>query len=79
MERTWLKNYPDGVAPHVNANEYASLVELLDNSFTKYADLPAYKFMGKDYSYPADRRDVARVRRLRCRRWAWRRATASRS
>jgi long-chain acyl-CoA synthetase len=51
MERNWLKNYPEGVAPHVNANEYASLVELLDNSFSKYADLPAYKFMGKDFSY----------------------------
>ena len=51
MERNWLKNYPEGVAPHVNAGEYASLVELLDNSFRKYADLPAYKFMGKDFSY----------------------------
>ena len=51
MERNWLKNYPAGVVPHVNANEYASLVELLDNSFSKYAGLPAYKFMGKDYSY----------------------------
>ena len=51
MERNWLKSYPEGVAPHVNANEYASLVELLDNSFSKYADLPAYKFMGKDFSY----------------------------
>ena len=51
MERNWLKNYPAGVPPHVNANEYASLVELLNDSFTKYADLPAYKFMGKDYSF----------------------------
>ena len=51
MERNWLKNYPEGVATHVNANEYASLVELLDNSFRKYADLAAYKFMGKDFSY----------------------------
>jgi len=51
MERNWLKNYPEGVTPHVNANEYASLVELLDNSFKKYADLTAYKFMGKDFSY----------------------------
>jgi len=51
MERNWLKNYPDGVAPHLNANEYASLVELLDDSFRKYAELPAYKFMGKDFSY----------------------------
>jgi long-chain acyl-CoA synthetase len=51
MERNWLKNYPAGVVPHVKANEYASLVELLDNSFRKYATLSAYKFMGKDYSY----------------------------
>jgi long-chain acyl-CoA synthetase len=51
MERNWLKNYPVGVSPHVNANEYASLVELLDDSFRKYAALTAYKFMGKDYSY----------------------------
>src|SRR5471032_3135567 len=51
MERSWLKNYPDGVTRHVNANEYTSLVELLDNSFRKYASLSAYKFMGKDYSY----------------------------
>jgi long-chain acyl-CoA synthetase len=51
MERNWLKNYPAGVPPHVNANEYASLVELLNDSFTKYAHLPAYKFMGKDYSF----------------------------
>jgi len=51
MERNWLKNYPEGVATHIDASEYASLVELLDNSFSKYADLAAYKFMGKDFSY----------------------------
>ena len=51
MERNWLKNYPAGVPPHVDVNEYASLVELLNNSFTKYADLPAYRFMGKAYSF----------------------------
>ena len=51
MERNWLKNYPAGVPPHVDANEYASLVELLNDSFTKYAHLPAYKFMGRDYSF----------------------------
>src|SRR5215468_7252533 len=51
MERNWLKHYPSGVAQHVNASEYASLVELLDNSFTEYAERPAFKFMGKDFSY----------------------------
>ena len=53
MERNWLKNYPAGVPEHVNATEFASLVELLDNSFKQYASLPAFKFMGKDYSYAA--------------------------
>jgi long-chain acyl-CoA synthetase len=51
MERNWLKHYPAGVAPHVNATEYASLVELLENSFRKYAPLPAFKFLGRDFSY----------------------------
>jgi long-chain acyl-CoA synthetase len=51
MERNWLKHYPAGVAQHVNASEYASLVELLENSFRKYAPLPAFKFMGRDFSY----------------------------
>jgi len=51
MDRNWLKNYPAGVPPHVDVNEYASLVELLNNSFTKYANLPAYKFMGKAWSF----------------------------
>ncbi|MGN6525313.1 MAG: long-chain-fatty-acid--CoA ligase [Burkholderiaceae bacterium] len=51
MERNWLKNYPAGVAPHIDASEYASLVELLDNSFRKYAERPAFKFMGLDFSY----------------------------
>src|SRR5580765_5502636 len=51
MERNWLKHYPAGVAQHVNATEYASLVELLENSFRKYAPLPAFKFMGKDFTY----------------------------
>src|SRR5579862_5306471 len=51
MERNWLKNYPEGVPQHVDASEYASLVELLDESFAKYAALAAFKFMGRSYSY----------------------------
>jgi long-chain acyl-CoA synthetase len=51
MERTWLKSYPAGVAHHVNVGEYASLVELLEGSFKKYAARPAFKFMGTNLSY----------------------------
>ncbi len=51
MERPWLKQYPAGVPHDIRADEYSSLVELLDNSFRKFAALPAYKFMGKSFSY----------------------------
>jgi long-chain acyl-CoA synthetase len=51
MDRNWLKNYPAGVPAHIELDAYASLVELLDESFGKFATLTAYRFMGKDYSF----------------------------
>ena len=47
MERTWLKQYPAGVPPTIDVEQYRSLVELLDESFKKFANRTAYKFMGK--------------------------------
>jgi len=47
MERTWLKQYPAGVPPAIDVGQYRSLVELLEESFRKFADRTAYKFMGK--------------------------------
>jgi len=51
MDRIWLKNYPEGVPGDVKVDEYTSLVGLLDDSFKRFASLPAYKFMGRDFSY----------------------------
>jgi len=51
MEKTWLKQYPAGVPEHINVDQYTSLTALLDESFKKYADLPAYKFMGKTFTF----------------------------
>ena len=51
MQKTWLSQYPAGVPADIDVNQYASLVELLDDSFKKYAGLMAYKFMGKSISY----------------------------
>jgi long-chain acyl-CoA synthetase len=51
MEKTWLKQYPAGVPAEIDVNQYASLVALLDESFRRYADRPAYKFMGKSISF----------------------------
>ncbi|HEX5684493.1 MAG TPA: long-chain-fatty-acid--CoA ligase [Ideonella sp.] len=51
MEKTWLKQYPAGVPAEVKTDVYASLVALLDESFRKHAKLPAYRFMGKSFSF----------------------------
>jgi long-chain acyl-CoA synthetase len=50
-DRVWLKSYPQGVAADINTTQYNSLVALMEESFTKYANKPAYNFMGRDISY----------------------------
>lgn len=51
MEKIWLKNYPEGVPAEVDINQYASLKDLLEQSFATYKDLPAVTNMGKTLSY----------------------------
>ncbi|RYF80026.1 MAG: long-chain-fatty-acid--CoA ligase [Comamonadaceae bacterium] len=50
-DRPWLSAYPSGVPADIDANQYSSLVGLMEESFRKYADRTAYSFMGKDVSY----------------------------
>jgi len=45
--KPWLKSYPAGVPAEVDYAVYSSLVELLEESFRKYADRDAAVFMGK--------------------------------
>jgi long-chain acyl-CoA synthetase len=51
MEKIWLKHYPQGVPAEIKTDLYPSLVALLDESFSKYRGLTAYRFMGKDIPY----------------------------
>ncbi|CAG1017268.1 long-chain acyl-CoA synthetase [Burkholderiaceae bacterium] len=51
MEKTWLKHYPKGVPANINVEQYPSLVALIEESFKKYRDLPAYRFMGKTITF----------------------------
>jgi long-chain acyl-CoA synthetase len=51
MEPIWLKQYPAEVPRDVNVSLYPSLVDLLDTSFKKNADKPAYLMMGKSVSF----------------------------
>jgi long-chain acyl-CoA synthetase len=51
MERIWLKQYPPGVPADIDATQYASLVELLEESFAKFSDRKAFICMDKSISY----------------------------
>lgn len=51
MEKTWLRQYPAGVPAEIDVNQYESLVALLDESFSRFADRTAYKFMGKAITF----------------------------
>jgi long-chain acyl-CoA synthetase len=51
MERIWLKQYPAGVPADIDVTQYASLVELLEESFSKFADRKAFICMDKAISY----------------------------
>jgi len=51
MERIWLKQYPAGVPADIDVTQYSSLVELLEESFTKFRDRKAFICMDKSISY----------------------------
>ena len=51
MERIWLKHYPAGVPADIDVMQYASLVELLEESFAKFADRKAFICMDKAITY----------------------------
>jgi long-chain acyl-CoA synthetase len=49
--RPWIASYPAGVPADVDASPYASLVQLMEESFRQYGGRTAYSFLGKDVSY----------------------------
>jgi long-chain acyl-CoA synthetase len=51
MERVWLKHYPMGILPEVGLDEFASLVDVLQTSCRRFAELPAFSSMGARITY----------------------------
>jgi long-chain acyl-CoA synthetase len=51
MEKIWLKSYPQGVPSEIDPAQYRSLVQLLDESFRKFASRNAYVCMDKFLTY----------------------------
>ena len=50
-DRPWLSAYPAGVPADIDASQYASLVQLMEESFRKFGDRVAYSFMGKEVTF----------------------------
>ncbi len=51
LSRPWLSHYPPGVPADVAVDTYASLVELLEESWTQHAKRDAAAFMGARITY----------------------------
>ncbi len=51
MEKIWLKSYPDGVPAEIDASIFNSVTELLEDSFRKNREKPAFVCMGKSLTY----------------------------
>ncbi len=51
MERPWLSKYPAGIPANINADMYATLWDMLKETFEKYRNLPAFTCMGKTLTY----------------------------
>ena len=49
--KPWLRQYPPGVPATVDTAAFASLVDVLQKSCTRFADRPAYSNMGASMSY----------------------------
>ncbi|HEU4775408.1 MAG TPA: long-chain fatty acid--CoA ligase [Telluria sp.] len=51
MDKIWLKSYPPNMPADIDPDQYGSLVQLLEESFTKFADRNAYVCMDKFLTY----------------------------
>ena len=51
MDKIWLKSYPPNMPSEIDPDQYGSLVQLLEESFKKFADRNAYVCMDKYLTY----------------------------
>jgi long-chain acyl-CoA synthetase len=51
MEKIWLKSYPNDVPDEIDPTQYTSLVEIFEESCSRYANNTAYISMGVRMSY----------------------------
>lgn len=59
MEKFWIRSYPAGVPAEIDTTRYRSLVQLMEESFSRYAERNAYVCMDRFITYA----DVDRLSR----------------
>ncbi|HQR58175.1 MAG TPA: AMP-binding protein [Azonexus sp.] len=51
MNKIWLKNYPQGTPAEIDPDQYTSILDLLDKTFAKFGDKPAFHNLGCSLSF----------------------------
>jgi long-chain acyl-CoA synthetase len=59
MERIWLKDYPAGVPAEIDPSHWPSLVTMMEESFARFSEEPAFISLGKTITY-AELDDLSR-------------------
>ncbi|HEY7903454.1 MAG TPA: long-chain-fatty-acid--CoA ligase [Casimicrobiaceae bacterium] len=51
MDRYWLASYPAGIPAEIDIDEYASVRDVIEESFAQYPTRPAFTSMGRSISF----------------------------
>lgn len=51
MEKPWLQHYPAGVPANIDPDQYPRVIDMVEESFKKFAHQPAFIFMGKTMTF----------------------------
>src|SRR5215469_7853465 len=51
MDRHWLTNYGTRIPADINPDAYGSVLEMLEEAMTRYADKPAFRCFGRTLTY----------------------------
>jgi long-chain acyl-CoA synthetase len=51
VDKYWLANYPAGVPAEIDIDEYASVRDVVEESFARYPTRPAFSSMGRSLSF----------------------------
>ena len=51
MNKIWLRNYPQGTPAEIDPDQYTSILDLLDQTFARFGDKPAFHNLGCSLSF----------------------------